>query len=379
MAISKRSHHSSKRTHSSKRHVSRVAPASSALPSATASFPTVRARKLRLYIVHTPTFVERKPNMLALVDRLGRHPLLATESVMVTTPNPENVDRETIQKRVKLERLEDAKWDPHVRNMHVAQVSNALKHFKCLELIAASTEPDALHLVVEDDVCYGDRIGDDLVEVHDLLAARQDWDAVFLGMPSRRVERSGRQFPTIQEGTFAPMLPSCESYVVTPAAARRLVEQYLPVRFMTNKHLSYVFDKDPAGYGVRYSEPNLFSDGSKTGRFVSTLDPSNVLLYNQEWVNAYNVVVKAQTAPDERAVADGIAKLDASPVKDQPDLLNMKAMLRVLQKDYRGAHALFAQAYAGYLQNHAIVNNESTCLRNYIANFKHVQTLPAAM
>ena len=348
-------------------------------PAPALALPTAapKLRKLRLYLIHTPTFVERKPNMMALVDQLGRHPLLATESVMVTTPNPENVDPETIKTRVKLERLEDVKWDPHVRNMHVAQVSNALKHFRCLEMIAASEDEDALHLVVEDDVCYGDKIGDDLVEVHDLLAARQDWDAVFLGMPGRSRERTARELPTIQESTFSTVLPSCESYVVTVAAARRLVTGYLPVRFATNKHLSYMFDK--GSYSVRFSEPNLFSDGSKSGRFVSTLDPSNILIYNQEWVNAYNVVVKAQTALDEQAVSDGIAKLDASPVKEHPDMLNMKAMLRVLQKDYHEAHALFAKAYAGYLQNHAIVNNESTFLRNYIANFKHVQTVPTAV
>jgi hypothetical protein len=323
---------------------------------------------LNVYVVHSGALLERKDNIMNVVRMLSSDPRLAVRSNVVLEQDPQDIDMQDIRNIVSLAKLPEgdalaAKWNPHLRNMHINQVSNALKHLACLKRIAAEGSSDALHLVLEDDVCYANDLCERILRVTQGLQAGHE--ITFLGLPGQPTDKPGIRSVS---DTF-PILPSCESYVVSPLAAKRLVEGFAPLRFCTNKQFSYACDR--AGVQALYSVPNVFADGSKLGRFVSTLETNNRMVFSHDWVQAFQLLQRPDARADELLACD--SSLASCEIRGHPDILFLRAMINVRVGRYEDAQKLFATADQLYIENHAITGGDSEFLRAYTNNFKHLQ------
>ncbi len=321
-----------------------------------------------VYVVHAAHLADRKQHMMGLLKLLAQEPRLQVRINFVTQHDPKDISAEDIKTLVDLNKTNDKDdpWDAHVRNMHINQVSNALKHMRCVEAIAAAPEDARCwYLVLEDDVCFTREAGAMLADVCDKLTGDRRVDGpLLLGLPSDAPAGTPFAFRPVLP-TF-PLLPSCESYLLRPAGARRLLAGLTPVRFVATKQLPWAAFKTETPLWA--CAPNVFSDGSKVGRFVSTQNPTNRLVYNADYVTAFQAL--AADAEKARGAASALA---ASPVAPHPDAMHLLAKLTARCGDHAAALEWYKKADDIYTRAGAIVNGESEFLRDYIEHHKHLQ------
>jgi hypothetical protein len=168
--------------------------------------------------------------------------------------------------------------------------------------------------------------------------------------------------------------PVCDSYLVEPAAAAALAAAWLPLRFATN--VQFVHAAALAGVEIFMSAPNVFVDGSKYGLHVSTLNTNNPLVLNSSFMEA------RRTLADPAAAAADLERvgmvLAASPFKNHPDFMHLRATLEQRRGQAARADVVFATAYRVFIDNNALMGSDSAFMMDYIENFRDVQDLAVA-
>ena len=300
-------------------------------------------------------------------------PLTATRRVeRVETDEPEDVRAKLAVapqgSLVDLEakNLADEQMRPLVRGLHLRQVSNALKHLSAIRRVASTAAASGgarFALVLEDDALFGEQMPEAVARACEDAPA--DADVVFLGLPSTR-KPPGPGEPSAFDDPLelfgGQPFPACESYLITPAGAAKLSAAYLPIRFATNGHLTYLFRAKVAKAYV--AVPNAFVDGSKVGVMTSSLNANNQLLWNNPYCRAEAAVRRRPYGPDDRAQFEAAWK--DQMFKEHPDSLVLHAdHLAATGKSGEAASA-YAKALDSYGQMGSIVNNTSDWLRRYM-------------
>ena len=269
--------------------------------------------------------------------------------------------------------VEDESMRPLARSLHLRQVSNALKHLAAIRRVAAAGAPSSgtprFSLVVEDDALFGDQMPEALSRA--ARDAPADADVVFPGLPSTRRPPAADEPAAFDDPLqlFAGhVLPACESYLLTQAGAHKLAAKFLPVRFSTAAHLTYLLRRGVAKAYV--AVPNAFVDGSKVGVVTSSLNPNNQLLWNNPYCRGEAAVRRRPYGPDERAAFEAAWK--DQMFKDHPDSIVLRADHLAASGAAAEARDEYARALDAYDKSGCVVNNMSDWLRRYMAVFAFV-------
>jgi len=299
--------------------------------------------------------------------------------------------------------------------MQGAQASNTLKHRLALEAAASTDKADdaVLHLVLEDDAVANQAT---LVATltRAISAAPSDWSVLFLGLPSsiaraRNQENAARRAEgkePLDENAPAferladfysffrlEALPCCESYLVRPSAAKELAPLFRPVRFVANVQLSWAMQKIKHVVGSNeprllasaesgcvnvaarayVAAPNIFLDGSKLGLFTSAVQPNNRLLWNPTYMEISGMLRRleaASTAEEDdhvqKAMLNRVGQLaDAMTLKNNPDVMYLRAQVRLVQGRVKEAAELMDAAYASYVEQGCILGRSSAFLNAF--------------
>lgn len=281
-------------------------------------------------------------------------------------------DAEFVKEGVRLG-LDDLpeKFKKYVSVLHLRQVANARKHLDALRAVSAG---GGSGLVLEDDAISGNGweaiVRNAAEHVARLDAARAGGCMALLGIPA----------PDAPNGEPRDLLdvfelsPVCDSYIVGPAAARVLSSSFLPLRFRTNVHLSYL--AEVSGTLTALFRPNAFCDGSKLGAYASTLNVNNRLLLSSDYMRARHLLESMQSmgSAEERIAAATAAKeiITGSPVKGNCDMLFLRAVVEAELGGNRAGKIAFSAAYASALRAGALVNNESELLSSMICLYGDV-------
>jgi hypothetical protein len=268
--------------------------------------------------------------------------------------------------------LDDEALRPHVRTLHVRQVSNALKHLEALRRVAgagagAGAGAARFALVVEDDAVFGEGMSDALRRA--ASDAPADADLVFVGLPSTRLPPPGATASLFDDPLSlfpGQVIPACESYLVTPDAARRLADAFLPIRLATPAQLSYLFRKRVARALV--AVPNAFVDGSKVGVATSSIETNNQLVWNQAYCKA-SELLRAGAAAGAEGQRELEALWAAQPFKDHPDCLVQRADHLAAAGRFPEAQEAYDRALEAYGAANCVVNTNSDFMRRYMATF----------
>ena len=339
--------------------------------------------KLNIFFIHAAGLKDREKTSIELNKQLQKYQFKKIKTVKVQTItefDPNAISGEFIQRAVNyapIKELDDLKeenkttsltfYNQFLKNMHLFQLSNALKHYKALEYIANSDD-NTYNIVIEDDVVYEEKICFLLEKLFSSLPS--DYDIVFLGLPGN-VEIKNRNDIKYQNTTEVfRVLPYCDSYLISKKAAKALYDEYLPIKFVNNLQLSYLMEK--LNLKTVLSLPNIFVDASKLGMFLSTLTPNNALVFNGDYMR-----LKTSISKEEGLSHDEITQLDdmisKTPIQQHPDFMYQKALYLMKQKKYKEAEKTFEDAMNIYTANNCIVNHESNFLKDYIKLYKHLQ------
>lgn len=274
----------------------------------------------------------------------------ALASIPIDT-NPANLDDELIR--------------PMMQQLHVRQLSNTLKHLAAIRRVSeayAKGGDDGFALVVEDDAVFGDGMRSALR--HAVSDAPNDADLIFVGLPSTRLPPVGETKSLFDDPMVlfpGQVIPACDSYIIRASVAKRLLDAWSPIRLTTTLQLSYLIRKKVIKAYV--AVPNVFVDGSKVGVTTSSVDPNNLLIWNQAYCKAMDGFQKLS-----KEELDAI--WESQPLKDHPDCLVQRADQLVSFNHVAEAQELYEKALAGYTASNCVVNTSSSFMMRYMSTYK---------
>ena len=124
----------------------------------------------------------REQTLKVTLSNIVGNKKLKTEIKYIDEFEPDGIDGQFLASIVKLDALQTGKvFDGMVKNLHIKQVSQVLKHSKAYELFAKSSA-DWL-LVLEDDTLTSQTIGDALDKLMSNSSLQAEFDIINLSCP----------------------------------------------------------------------------------------------------------------------------------------------------------------------------------------------------
>ena len=320
-------------------------------------------RKMQVFLITSEVTSSRKRSYERVLESLS--PLVARDAVHTLDDAVISViDADFVSNKVCIvkEEVPEA-YRRFVGAMHIRQLHNAVKHVEAIRRIAALPDSTGPCLVLEDDVI----VGNDHIELlRKRLAKAAGADCmILLGVPA-----ASEEYQSV--AAVYNVAPTCDSYLIKPAAARRLLPEMLPIRFATTVQLTYAAER--AGLPLIVGRPNVMVNGSLYGVFGSTITVNNNLILNPTYMRALDVLSAGdRAAPHDLSEVDRL--LRENPLKQQPDFLHMSALLCL--RRLGAADPLTKQAFEAALNGYdaagCILNHESAFLNTYMQLFKELQ------
>jgi hypothetical protein len=313
-------------------------------------------KSLNIYFIHAAWLKDREINIQKFKKIILDYKFKNVSKInikIIEQYDPNDIVNQDISKLVEYVRLEGPfeKYNQFLKNLHLFQVSNSLKHYKALQLIKENSQDDDINLILEDDILYEDNIALSL----DRLIKNIKHDILFTGFPTN-LHMKDHQFQNTKE-IFPNGLPYNDSYIVTKEIATKLADNYLPIKFINNIHLTYLLEK--ISTEPYLSIPNLFINGSMFGTHLSVLTSNNILLFNNEYMNA-------------KTNLDTYDFTKETPLNNHPEWMYLRALRYVKDKKYDKAIELYKKALEIYKLNNCIINNECQFLKDYTRVFKYI-------
>jgi GR25 family glycosyltransferase involved in LPS biosynthesis len=339
-------------------------------------------KHLNVYIVHSPHLQNRIKYLnstLDVIKKLATEQGLNTEYHMVQEPTKEFIEKniEQFNKRVKYEKEEgsdaDQQFNDLISPLNVNQISNIEKHKMIFHNICKRDSGDGkeLHLIIEDDVVVGEDYFHNIQNLFKSLKDDKlnDWDILFTCLSEFE---KGEHLALKDSRDQYKVLLSKSSYFIRPSLASKLAK-YLEVfkyclkhsfgKFLwTNKHIrSKVLNK------------HTFLEGSKMGLFPTSVNHSNFLFQNTQFIHLVKIV-NNDTITDEMAKeAEGLYKQIEK--FENPDILHSMGLLYYKRKDYDNAKKYMTEACEKMQANYGYVSRASEILNNAINMYQYDQKL----
>ena len=323
---------------------------------------------LKVYIIHVKALTNRKSLCDKLHNELSQATSFDLESFDYITKNDPSEITDPVEVDMNPIPNDNGQFDrlnTFLRPLKVVHVSNAMKHKEALQSIASAQDTNTtIHLVIEDDSL---KQSPELVPLQQAMTTftTEKLSVMFLGIPPGVAAKNGKQLVSDVYNT----LPCCDSYLITPAAARETLKHFTPIKFPTNIQLAYALAKAQM---VSYmSAPAIFVDGSKLGVFVSTIDSNNRLVFNGHFV----AIAKAinENLPEENIDA----LFNKAEPKWHPEFMHLQASYEKKKGNYKQAEQYYSEALNQYIAFGGIIDNQTELLRDFMRLYRNLQSLPS--
>ena len=157
---------------------------------------------VNFYFIHAKWLIDRKKvidGFQKTISKYSFNSLQIGKIEVIEEMDPDEISAEFIQKNVNYTPLTDANVLPFnnfLKNLHINQLSNAVKHYKALEKITLGTgNEEELNIILEDDILYEEKVC--LLLDKCIRQLPSNFDIVFLGLPTNK-EITNRNTVTFQ-------------------------------------------------------------------------------------------------------------------------------------------------------------------------------------
>jgi hypothetical protein len=321
--------------------------------------------KLCIQVIHTEKLSLRLPTLTALIEKLKGDSDLDVHVEFVKKHEVDDIDVKLINQYVKLENPNtQSVFDGLVKNLHVRQVSQCLKHY---EAMTSFSQMDYEYLlVIEDDVLFSDTVVKELKEALTYLSNNKNVDVLALGCPTPKALAENKA-ANVKE--VFRVIPTMDSYLMHKDNVQKVLSAFLPIRFSLNIQFSFLMHTDKLTMFMM--TPNTFVNGSKYGVYISSIDQNNRLFMNQDYNTLIALNTKAPIAQEDLQAFNQL--LGNAKFKEHPDFQYQFGVFLARIGQVEKAKAYFDAAYKVYNENDSVLSNESEFLLNYTRLFKFFQ------
>lgn len=331
--------------------------------------------KMNIYFIHAKYIKERETvieNFKDVTKKYKFRNVSIRDIHIIEDFDPADIDINTVRQYVNYDKIQENHvevYNQFLKNMHINQLSNALKHYKAMELIAKNSHDGELNMILEDDILYEEKICYSLDKLVSKLPEK--YDILFLGMPKNQpIDPSQNSFDFHPTKNTFPVIPFCDSYLISHSACKAMVPHYMPIKFINNIQMSYVCDK--VGLNTSHCLPNIFVDGSKYGMFLSKLSNNNPLIFNSDFTTLRSLISKDVLEKEDIKNIETL--LNKTPIRSNPDFAHLECIYHIKCQEYQKAKDKFDEAYKVYALNGCVLGHDSVFLRDYIRVHKHLQS-----
>ena len=290
---------------------------------------------------------------------------------IITEHDPETITSSSISNLVKVQQVTDENlsyYNNFLKELTTKNISNALKHFKAIQKCSKSADQD-INLIIEDDIVFSDKF---FSQIDMLITKLQNltWDIVFVSQPSSTILSTNTLSVSSMDMTNH-VIPCCDGYLLHKKFAAELMTNFFPIHFEYNVQLSFVLNKMQSIKSYK-CHPNLTGDGSKTGKFMSSIHVNNVLIFNEDYKFVYSCIESNNLSSDNMARIESI--VTAETESENADFIYLHGLYKMKLKQYQESKELFDKAIVLYEKYGMNVDNKSSILKNRISLEKFLQT-----
>lgn len=325
---------------------------------------------VKVYLLHSPHLAVRKEQMKSLTDLFDNNTLMKIDYEYIESYSPVELSTMNLQDKVNLHKQNNGEFfDSIITKLSLLNVSNGLKHALALEKASKESSKYDFFMILEDDVIYGNNVLTNLQNVLDHIKTTSDViDIMFLGFPSL-VPLTSPDISYIKASEYFKLYPCCDSYLIKSDKIEKIAAAFLPLKYITNFHLSYICQKEELQ--TYMTSPNIFLDGSKYGSYLSSLDPKNRLLFNPDFIKVSNLL-QNYTAENDSVIK---STLEQMKFKNHPDIMHLNALYLLAKGDYNKTKEVLDSIYDISIQNGCVINNETDFLKTYVKLFMYLQEI----
>lgn len=331
---------------------------------------------LNIFVVHSDYLVNRIKYLNSTLDmltKMAENNSLKVNILIIKEPTKEYIETniDSFNAKVKYEPEEgvyaDEQFNKSIQPLNVLQISNIEKHKIIYDVIDKQYKND-LNFIMEDDVVVGE---DYLSNIQSLLYRlrmnNEDWDILFTCIsdtdnnPTLTMKDSRKQFK---------MLLSKSSYFIKGSIAKDLYKYLEIYKYNLKTGISkFIWDKKHIKSYVL--NKHTFLEGSKFGLFTSSINNSNFLFQNADFVQLARItsheIITDSLLQEAEVIYKRLEKLN------NPDVLHTIGLIYFKRKDLKKAKDLMSEACHRLQECHGYVSKSHDILNNAINIYQHEQ------
>jgi hypothetical protein len=333
-------------------------------------------KTLNIYFIHAKDLTlrgTRFQNTLRTIDEIAKKNGFAVKTQFILQHEPVAIQSklEELNKKISYDPVNDDDYDKQRYMLSVPLISNFEKHKEAWGRIASAATSSAatdLHLIIEDDALLFPECAMNLHQI--LQIDHSQWDMLNLGLSTNQ-PNSSNHISLLNLRDAIKILPSKEAYCLKPSTAKLFLEKTDMYRFTMRLHISYLIKTNPS-LSVVFPSKRIFIDGSKLGIFPSTLHPTNVLIFNNEYIQIHQYIHKSEE--EIKRNFSSIEKLyNAISHINSPDIMHLYGF--ILKKIGRldEAEKVLSEGIQEMKKQQGFLNNQSEIAINLVDLYKNMQ------
>lgn len=333
---------------------------------------------LNIYVIHSTYLVKRLKYINATIDMLKKITEeigFTTNIVLITNPSKDEIETniETYNKKVNYDKeigiKADEQFNNSITSLNAFQISNTEKHRIAYERIKNAS--DELHFIIEDDVLIGE---DYIANIKSLFNSLKNdsfdtWDILFTAIadieknPVLTLKDTRKQYKFIL---------SKSSYFITCKLAKQLQEYLEVYKYNLKTAISkYIWDNKDVKSCIL--NKHTFLEGSKMGLFTTSINNSNFLYQNSQFVALAKITTNNEITDAMLEEANELYK--QLEKLENPDVLHIMGVLHYKRQEFERAKYFMSEACYKMLENQGYYSKSSEILNNAINIFQYDQNL----
>ncbi len=333
---------------------------------------------LNIYIIHSTYLIKRLKYLNATIDMLKKitdEAGFKTNILIITNPTKEEIESniDEYNKKVNYDKeigpKADDQFNSSISSLNALQISNIEKHKIAYEKI--KNAPNDLHFIIEDDVLVGE---DYIANIKSLFKSLIDdtlgsWDILFTAIAdvdktaSLGLKDSRKQYKFILAKS---------SYFITAELAKGL-QEYLQVYKYNLKTAIAKYIWDNKNIKSCILNRHTFLEGSKMGLFTTSINNSNFLYQNSQFVALAKITTNNEITDTMLDEANELYK--QLEKLENPDVLHIMGVLYYKRHDFEKAKHFMSEACYKIHDNQGYYSKSSEILNNAINIFQYDQNL----
>jgi GR25 family glycosyltransferase involved in LPS biosynthesis len=226
-------------------------------------------------------------------------------------------------------------------------------------------------MIIEDDILVSNSYMDNIEEmIRDLTnkdASSDLWDILFLSL---NTVKNGENLINYREVYNKLITKSC--YFIKPKICNKLYEESKTFKLQIKYFLSKFID-DNKDVKVYFYNKNTLIEGTKIGFYPSSVNSTNYLYFNNEYIELLKIHSKEEITDEEVNNAYNLYKNVEN--MNSSDIINIMGMIYKKHKNYSEAKKYFIKALDVHRKNYGYLQKNSNILNNCITIFQYEQDM----